>query len=269
MKAQTPPSHQPLRGVPLILTLIVIGATLSIGVFLLFHDLHPAEPSVQTRVINPTTTGTTTTGTTTTGTITVATADGLTLARTFVDPSPANFDKKVFNLNNPDALRKTSENSWSVKGGRLFMQVHRNAAGALVVRFVYPYEDFLPKDTVAMLRTRWIMTETYKLLDELAITPEQWQKLSALKLNTDTQISGEDRRKIMALFKEAIAATPNEVVNAGQPTVSEEKLTDFLRELDEKYYDTTIARANKLASDVKAIFTDLQFTGLMRRYGTW
>jgi len=264
MNAQTPPSHQPLRGVPLVLTLIVIGTTLIIGVVLLFRDIHPAERPIQTAVNNPTTTGATT------GTITVATADGLTPARTFVDPSPANFDKKVFNLNNPDALRKTSENSWSVKGGRLFMQVHRNAAGALVVRFVYPYEDFLPKDTVAMLRTRWIMTETYKLMDELAITPEQWEKLSALKLNTDTQISADDRKKIMALFKDAIAAMKtNETVNGGQPTVAEEKLTDFLRELDEKYYDTTIARANKLAADVKAIFTDLQFTGLMRRYGTW
>ena len=259
MQPQTP-SHQPLRGLPLVLTLIVIGASLIIGVFLLLRDIHPAQRPVQTAVINPTTTGT----------ITLATSDGLTSPKTFVDPSPGNFDKKIFNLNNPDAVRKTGENSWSVKGGRLFMQVHRNPAGALVVRFVYPYEDFLPKDTVAMLRTRWIMTETYKLMDELAITPEQWEKLSALKLNTDTQISAEDRRKIMALFREAIAAMQNnETINGGQPTVAQEKLTDFLRELDEKYYDTTIARANQLAADVKAIFTDLQFTGLMRRYGTW
>jgi hypothetical protein len=268
MNAQTPPSGQPLRGVPLVLTLIVIGGALIIAVFLLLRDMHPPQPSVQTAAINPTTTGTI--APTATGTITVATADGLTPAKTFVDPSPANFDKKIFNLNNADALRKTSENSWSVKGGRLFMQVHRNQAGALVVRFVYPFEDFLPKDTVAMLRTRWIMTETYKLMDQLAITKEQWEKLSALKLDTDTRISADDRKKIMALFKEATAAmASNETINGGQPTVAEEKLTDFLRELDSKYYDVTIARANKLADDVKAIFTDVQFTGLMRRYGTW
>lgn len=268
MNAQPPPSQQPLRGVPLVLTLIVIGATLIIGVVLLFRDIRPPQPSVQTAAINPTTTGTVTP--TATGTITVATSDGLTPAKTFVDPSPANFDKRIFNLKNADGLRKTSENSWSVKGGRLFMQVHRNAAGALVVRFVYPFEDFLPKDTVAMLRTRWIMTETYKLMDELTITREQWEKLSALKLDSDTRISADDRKKIMALFKEAIAATAtNETINGGQPTVPEEKLADFLRELDAKYYDTTIARANKLAEDVKAIFTDVQFTGLMRRYGTW
>src|SRR2546421_4240759 len=263
MQPQTP-SHQPLRGLPLVLTLIVIGATLIIGVVLLLRDIHPAQGPVQTAVINPTTTGTAT------GTITVATTDGLTSPKTFVDPSPGNFDKKIFNFNTPDGLRKTGENSWSVKGGRLFMQVHRNPAGALVVRFVYPYEDFLPKDTVAMLRTRWIMTETYKLMGELAITSQQWEKLSALKLNTDTQVSAEDRRKIMALFKEVIAATPNDkTIEGGQPTVAEEKLTDFLRELDEKYYDTTIARANQLAVDVKAIFTEQQYAGLMRRYGTW
>ena len=260
MKAQTPPSHQPLRGLPLVLTLIVIGATLTIGAFLIFRDIQPAQRPVQTAVINPTTTGA----------ITAATSGDLTAPKTFVDPSPANFDKKIFSLNNADALRKTGEKSWSVKGGRLFMQVHRNPAGAFVVRFVYPYEDFLPKDTMAMLRTRWIMTETYKLMDELAITPQQWEKLSALKLNTDTQISAEDRKKIMALFKEAIAAMPNDkTIDGSQPTVPEEKLTDFLRELDEKYYDTTIARANQLAADVQAIFTEQQYAGLMRRYGTW
>src|SRR3954451_15043436 len=134
MQAQTPPSQQPLRGVPLLLTLMVIAAALIVGVVLLVRDIHPPLPSVQTAAINPTTSGTTPAGTTTTGTITVATSDGLTPAKTFVDPSPANFDKKIFNLNNADGLRKTSENSWSVKGGRLFMQVHRNAAGALVVR---------------------------------------------------------------------------------------------------------------------------------------
>src|SRR5436190_11959022 len=222
MKAQTPASNQPLRGVPLILTLTVIGAALITGVFLLFHDIQPPQRTVQTAAISPTTTPTITPGRT--GTITVATSDGLTPAKTFVDPSPANFDKKIFNLNNPDGLRKTGENSWSVKGGRLFMQVHRNPAGAFVVRFVYPYEDFLPKDTVAMLRTRWIMTETYKLMDELAITPQQWEKLSALKLDTDTRISADDRRKIMALFREAIAAIQNnETINGGQPTVAQEK----------------------------------------------
>ena len=62
-------------------------------------------------------------------------------------------------------------------------------------------------------------------------------------------------------------ATPG--VYGGLPTVPEEKLTDFVRDLDQKYYDATIARANELAGEVKAIFTDLQFTGLMRRYGTW
>jgi len=150
------------------------------------------------------------------------------------------------------------------------MQVHRNQAGALVVRYVYPYEDFLPKDTVAMLRTRWIMTETFKLMDELQITPEQWEKLNAVKLNTDTQVNAADRKKAMELFKEVLAASnENKTIFDGLPSVPEEKLTDFVRELDQKYYDSTIANANRLAADVKAIFTDVQYAGLMRRYSTW
>jgi len=243
--------------IPKWLALTVVIAVLIIAGFVLIGDIKPPDrPVVQSTPINPAST-------------TAASFTG-TPPKTFVDPSPANFDKKVFNAASPDAFRKTSENSWSVKGGRLFMQIHRNQAGALVVRYVYPYEDFLPKDTVAMLRTRWIMTETYKLMDQLEITPEQWEKLNALKLNTDTQVSGADRKKALELFKEALAAfKQNETVNGGLPTVPEEKLTDFVRDLDQKYYDTTIANANRLAGEVKAIFTDLQFTGLMRRYGTW
>ena len=71
-------------------TLIVdplTGATLTIGAFLIFRDIQPAQRPVQTAVINPTTTGA----------ITVATSGDLTAPKTFVDPSPANFDKKIFN----------------------------------------------------------------------------------------------------------------------------------------------------------------------------
>src|SRR2546430_6292856 len=107
MQPQTP-SHQPLRGLPLVLTLIVIGASLIIGVFLLLRDIHPAQRPVQTAAINPTTTGTAT------GTITVATTDGLTPAKTFVDPSPGNFPKKGFNLPNPSPVRKTARDPSSL-----------------------------------------------------------------------------------------------------------------------------------------------------------
>jgi len=247
-------------GLPVALALGLIAAALILGAFLIIREMQPPKSAVQTSIINPANT------TSPAQPVTV----GLTAPKTFVDPAAANFDKKVFNLTAPDAVRKTSENSWSIKGGRLFMQVRRETNGRFVVRYVYPYEDFLPKDTVAMLRTRWIMTETYKLMDELNITTEQWEKLSAIKLNTDTQVSAADRQKIMTLFREAIEAkSKNETVNGSLPTVPEEKLTDFLRELDEKYYDATIAGANRLAEDVKALFTEKQYAGLMRRYGTW
>jgi hypothetical protein len=263
MSVQTSP-NTPRSGnqaLSIFIGLILVAASLGIGIWLLFRqDSSPRVVTQATIPINPTTTDAPVQPVTST----------LTPAKTFVDPAAANFDKKVFRLAAPDAVRKTSDTSWSVKGGRLFMQVRRDNTGKLVVRYVYPYEDFLPRDTVAMLRTRWIMTETFKLMDELQITAEQWEKLSAIRLNTDTQISAPERKKLMALFEEAIAAmSKNETVNGGLPTVAEEKLTDFLREMDEKYYDTTIAGANRLAADVKSIFTDLQYTGLMRRYSTW
>ena len=244
----------------IIVALILVVASLILGVFLIIRDAQPPKAEVQKSIINPTHTE-----------APVQPVQGnLTPAKTFVDPAAANFDKKVFRLGAPDGVRKTSDNSWSVKGGRLFMQVRRDPAGKFVVRYVYPYEDFLPKDTVAMLRTRWIMTETVKLMDELQITAEQWEKLNAIKLNTDTQISAPERKQIMALFQKAIAAmSTNETINGGQPTVAEEQLTDFLRELDAKYYDSTIAGANRLAEDVKALFNEAQYAGLMRRYGTW
>ncbi|HEV8607571.1 MAG TPA: hypothetical protein VGQ99_19705 [Tepidisphaeraceae bacterium] len=252
-----PAKNQNRADLPIWLAIPIVIAALVIGGFLIFHDVQPpARPTVQTIDINHAST--------------TPASSTMTPPKTFVDPSPANFDKKIFNQSSKDALRKTSETSWSVKGGRLFMQVRRDNTGKLAVRYVYPYEDFLPKDTVAMLRTRWIMTETVKLMDELQITADQWEKLNAIKLNTDTQIPAAERKKLMALFEEAIAAMPkNEIVNGGLPTVAEEKLTDFLREMDEKYYDTTIARANRLAEDVKALFTETQYAGLMRRYGTW
>src|SRR3954467_8289360 len=153
--------RSPRTALPVWLALTVVMAALIIGGFLLIRDIEAPDRGV-VHTIDVTHAATTT-----------ATFKG-TAPKTFVDPSPANFDKKVFNAAAPDAFRKTSENSWSVKGGRLFMQVHRNQAGTLVVRFVYPYEDFLPRDTVAMLSPPWIMTETYKLMDELQITSEQW-----------------------------------------------------------------------------------------------
>jgi hypothetical protein len=260
------PASNPARKlIPAAIALVLVAASAGLGIWMVFSDI--SKPKTVTQSAIPSTPSAS--AATTPNSPTPASFTG-TAPKTFVDPSPANFDKKVFNAASPDAFRKTSENSWSIKGGRLFMQVHRNQAGALVVRYVYPYEDFLPKDTVAMLRTRWIMTETFKLKDEIQMTDEQWEKLNAVKLNTDTQVSGADRKRALELFKEALAAAnQNQTINGGQPSVPEEKLTDFVRDLDQKYYDATIANANRLAADVKAIFTDLQLTGLMRRYGTW
>ena len=242
--------------------LILVAASLGIGIWLLSReDSSPRTVTQATIPINPTTTD---------APVQPVSNNNISSPKFWADPAEANWDKKFFNLKSEEKLRKTSHDSWSVKGGRLFMQVHRDKTGKLVVRFVYPFEEMLPKDTLAMLRSRWTPWETHKLIDDLQITTDQWQKFMAIDPNTDTPISAADRKTIMALFDDAAKAfNQNETVNGGQPTVPEEKLTDFLRDLDQKYYQSTFDKANAVANEVKSIFTDLQYTGLMRRYSTW
>jgi hypothetical protein len=43
----------------------------------------------------------------------------------------ANWSRASFTLKTADGLRQTSDNSWSVKGGRAFMQVRRQDGGSL------------------------------------------------------------------------------------------------------------------------------------------
>jgi hypothetical protein len=243
------------------LALALVLASLALGTWLLFGENSKPKSVTQNAIpLGP------------------ATADAPTQPATLIvpppkvwlDPAAANWDKNFFNLTSPDAFHKTSDNSWSIKGGRLFMQVHRDKTSKLVVRFVYPFEEFLPKDTLAMLRTRWTTWETHKLIDDLKITLEQWEKLQAVDPDTDTQISRADRQTMMDLFDEALTAfNQNKTINGGLPTVPEEKLTDALHDLDQKYYQPTLDRVTATANQVKSIFTDLQYTGLMRRYSTW
>ena len=81
--------------IPKWLALGIVAAVLVIVSVLLFRDLRPPErATIQSTTINPaSTTPTATTPASFTGTV----------PKTFVDPSPANFDKKVFNAASPDA----------------------------------------------------------------------------------------------------------------------------------------------------------------------
>jgi hypothetical protein len=254
-------SHKPAKSaLPISIALALVAASLGLGIWLVFSDLSKPKTITQTTIPLHSATAD----------APVQPASSVPEPKFWADPAEANWDKKFFNLKSPDALRKTSDSSWSVKGGRLFMQVHRDKTRKLVVRFVYPFEEMLPKDTLAMLRSRWTPWETHKLVDELQISAAQWETFMAVDPNTDTQISAADRKTIMTLFNDAVKAfNQNETVNGGLPTVPEEKLTDYLRDLDQKYYQVTFDKANRAANEVKSIFTDLQYTGLMRRYSTW
>jgi len=251
----------PSSAISLVIGLVLVAASLCLGIWLLLGENSHPRPVTQnvipvgpTRVIAPAQPG----------------VNNIQPPKSWTDPAEANWDKKIFNLKSPDGLRKTSENSWSVKGGRLFMQVHRDKTGKLVARFVYPFEEMLPKDTIAMLRSRWTPWETHKLIDELKITDDQWKKFMAIDPNTDTKISAADYQTIMALFEEAVTAfKQNSIFDDGIPAVAEEKLTDAVRDLDQKYYQATFDKANHMTDEVKSIFADLQYAGLMRRYGTW
>jgi hypothetical protein len=47
------------------------------------------------------------------------------------DDARANWSRESFTLKTADGLRQTSDSSWSVKGGRAFMQVRRQDGGSL------------------------------------------------------------------------------------------------------------------------------------------
>ena len=247
--------------IPIAIGLTLVAVSLGLGIWLLLGDASRPKTVTQNAIpLNPTTVD-----------APVQPASGNIQAPKFwADPAEANWDKTFFNLKSADALRKTSDSSWSVKGGRLFMQVHRDKTGKLVVRFVYPFEEMLPKDTLAMVRSRWTPWESHKLIDELKITDDQWKKFMAIDPNTDTKISKADYQTIMGLFEEAVTASKrNNIFDDGLPPVAEEKLTDAVRDLDQKYYQASFDKANHISDEVKSIFTDPQYAGLMRRYGTW
>src|SRR5207237_1891043 len=85
----------------------------------------------------------------------------------------ANWSSATFSVHAADGLYQTSEKSWSIKGGRAFMQVRRKDDDSLEHRFVYPFDDLLPNETITMIRTRWGASQVEKLADQLNITQEQ------------------------------------------------------------------------------------------------
>ncbi|HEY0550902.1 MAG TPA: hypothetical protein VGF13_14960, partial [Verrucomicrobiae bacterium] len=122
-------------------------------------------------------------------------------------PTPAaNWSCTNFTVLAGDGVRQTSDKSWSIKGGRAFTNVRRKDDDSLELRFVYPFDgDFLPAETVTLVRLRWSQSGVAKLADELNITPEQLDALKSVSPATDIPVSSAGKEQIRALFEDYLA----------------------------------------------------------------
>ena len=175
------------------------------------------------------------------------------------DNAQANWSRPVFTLKAADGLRQTSASAWSVKGGRAFMQVRRLEDVALEFRFVYPFDELLPQETNALLRTRWSLGSTDALVGQLNISPEQLGDLEAVSPATDIPVTSADRRELSILFNDYLSATDK--------SVAEKTLVEAVVALDAKYYDRTMQTVENIAGQVRQIFTEEQWAGLSKRFG--
>ena len=176
-------------------------------------------------------------------------------------PTPAaNWSRANFTVHADNGVRQTSDKSWSIKGGRAFTNVRRKDDDSLELRFVYPFDgDFLPAETVTLVRLRWSQTDVGKLADELNITPEQLAALKSVSPATDIPVSSADKEQIRALFEDYLA---------GKDAATEKALADAVTEIDKKYYDRTRERIDRIATSVKAIFNQDQLAALSVRFGS-
>ncbi len=169
----------------------------------------------------------------------------------------ANWSRATFKTSADDGLKQTSDKSWSVKGGRAFMNVRRKDDGSLELRFVYPF-DSLPRETVALIQTRWGLKEVEKLADTLSITPEQLAELKTVSPATDMPVSSADKQNLRALFENYLAT---------KDPASETAVVQAVGELDARYYDATRERIEAAATQVKNIFNADQQAALLQRFG--
>ena len=182
-----------------------------------------------------------------------ATETNVTVATT-PNSAMANWSRANFSTHVADGLRQTSDKSWSIKGGRAFTNVRRKDDDSLELRFVYPFDgDFLPAETIALVRTRWGVGEVSKLADELNITPEQLDALKSVSPATDIPVSPADKEQVRALFEDYLA---------NKDAATEKALVDAVTEIDKKYYDLTCERIERLAASVKTIFNQDQLAAL-------
>jgi len=176
-----------------------------------------------------------------------------------VPTTAANWSRGTFTALADSGIRQTSDKSWSVKGGRAFMNVRRKDDDSLELRFVYPFDgDLLSEETVTLVRARWGAGEVAKLAGELNITPEQLAELKAVSPATDIPVSGTDKQRLRTLFEDYLSA---------KDAATEKALVEAVTEIDNTYYDQTRARIDGLAQKVKSIFNEEQLAGLSHHFG--
>ncbi len=176
-----------------------------------------------------------------------------------VPTTAANWSRGTFTAQADSGIRQTSGKSWSVKGGRAFMNVRRKDDDSLELRFVYPFDgDLLSKETVTLVRARWSAGEVAKLADEMNITPEQLAELKAISPATDIPVSGADKQRLRTLFEDYLSA---------KDAATEKALVKAVAELDNAYYVQTRERIDGIAEKVKRIFNQEQLAALSQRFG--
>ena len=170
----------------------------------------------------------------------------------------ANWSRATFSADTADGVRQSSDKSWSIKGGRAFAQIHRKDDDSLQIRFAYPFGDFLPAETQALLRIRWSDREVEKLSASLEITPEQLDQLRAISPATDIPVTNFDRQELRELFDVYLAAADK--------ADAEKVLIQAVTAIDEEYYELTMQKVHRLTGEVRQIFDDNQWLGLSNRF---
>ncbi len=171
----------------------------------------------------------------------------------------ANWSRARFTVKAGDGVRQTSRTSWSVKGGRAFMQVRDQGDGSQELRFVYPFDDWLPGETIALCRTRWSLDRAEPIVGQLNITPEQLARLQTVPPSTDIPVESGDRQQLSGLF--------NDYLSASDKPAAEAALVEALVAMDGKYYERTMQIVENMATLVRQVFTDEQWAGLAKRFG--
>jgi hypothetical protein len=139
------------------------------------------------------------------------------------------------------------------------MQVRSEPDGSREIRFVYPFEDLLPKETFTLLRIRWSISQVEKLTPSLHITDQQFHEFEAVSSQTDISVSVDERARLSSLFDRYLSVTDK--------SVAKEDLVRAVVAIDVKYHDRTMQRIENIAGQIKNILHEDQLRALIDRLG--